>query len=120
MITEVDCPRRGEIWMVNFDPTIGAEIKKTRPALLLSINSLGVLPLKIVVPVTGWRREFSGNAWHVFLEPTRQNGLQKESALDLLQIKSIDERRLVKKLGAVDQATISEAMKALLIVVGYQ
>ncbi|MDN5279575.1 MAG: hypothetical protein PWR01_3540, partial [Clostridiales bacterium] len=36
------------------------------------------------------------------------------------QIKSIDERRLVKKLGAVDQATISEAMKALLIVVGYQ
>lgn len=120
MNTEAVSPSRGEIWMVNFDPTIGAEIKKIRPALLLSINSLGVLPLKIVAPITGWRKEFAGNAWHVFIEPGRENGLQKESALDLLQIKSIDERRLVKKVGEVGQTTIEEALKALLIVVGYQ
>lgn len=106
--------------MVNFDPTIGAEIKKVRPALVLSINSLGVLPLKIVVPITGWRKEFSNNAWHIFIESSDCNGLQKDSALDLLQIKSIDEKRLVKKLGKVDNTTLSEALKALLIVVGYQ
>ncbi|MGM0600162.1 MAG: type II toxin-antitoxin system PemK/MazF family toxin [Candidatus Rifleibacteriota bacterium] len=120
MNTEPVLPARGEIWLINFDPTIGAEIKKTRPALILSINSLGILPLKLVVPITGWRNEFLDNAWHIFLGADEQNGLQKNSALDLLQIKSIDERRLVKRLGSVDSETLSEALKALLIVVGYQ
>jgi mRNA interferase MazF len=120
MNTKSDHPSRGEIWLINFEPTIGAEIKKTLPALILSINALGILPLKIVVPITGWRKEFLDNAWHIFLGADKQNGLQKDSALDLLQIKSIDERRLIKRLGLVDDETIAEALKALLIVVGYQ
>lgn len=113
-------PARGEIWLINFDPTIGAEIKKIRPALVLSVDSLGILPLKIVVPVTGWRKEFTNNAWHIFLAADEQNGLQKDSALDLLQIKSIDTRRLVKKMGVIDPDATKEALKALLVVVGYQ
>jgi mRNA interferase MazF len=39
--------KQGEIWLINLDPTVGAEIRKTRPAVVVSDNSLGKLPLKI-------------------------------------------------------------------------
>lgn len=50
---------RGEVWLVNLDPTIGQEIKKTRPAVVVSSNSIGRLPLKIVVPITDWKSPYA-------------------------------------------------------------
>ena len=44
--------KQGEIWLINLDPTVGAEIKKTRLAIIVNDNALGKLPLKIIVPVT--------------------------------------------------------------------
>ncbi|MDO9130198.1 MAG: type II toxin-antitoxin system PemK/MazF family toxin, partial [Anaerolineales bacterium] len=41
--------KRGEIWLINLDPTIGAEIKKTRPALIVCSDAVGILPLKVIV-----------------------------------------------------------------------
>ncbi|MSR83413.1 MAG: hypothetical protein EXS58_10900 [Candidatus Latescibacteria bacterium] len=41
---------RGEIWLLNLDPTLGAEIKKTRPGIIVNDNAVGVLPLKVIVP----------------------------------------------------------------------
>ena len=45
-------PKRGEIWLVNLNPTVGAEIHKTRPAIVISSDYIGKLPLKLVVPIT--------------------------------------------------------------------
>jgi len=42
---------RGEVWLINLDPTIGAEIKKTRPAVIVNDDGVGILPLKIIVPI---------------------------------------------------------------------
>lgn len=112
--------RRGEIWLINFDPTIGAEIKKTRPGLILSSDALGVLPLRIVAPITGWREEFKGNIWHVFITPNSENGLQKESAADCLQIKSLDKKRFIKKLGKATKAQIDESLLALLNILEFE
>ena len=47
--------KRGEIWLINLDPTLGAEIKKTRPAVIVSADQLGKLPLSIIVPITDWK-----------------------------------------------------------------
>ncbi len=47
-------PRRGEIWDICFDPSLGAEIQKTRPAVV-NIESVGRLPLRMVVPLTDWK-----------------------------------------------------------------
>ena len=47
--------KQGEIWLINLDPTIGTEIKKTRPAIIVNDNALGRLPLKIIVPITDWK-----------------------------------------------------------------
>ena len=44
--------KRSEIWLINLDPTIGAEIQKTRPAIIVNDDSMGVLPLRVIVPIT--------------------------------------------------------------------
>ena len=46
--------KQTEIWLINLDPTIGSEIIKTRPAIIVNDDNLGILPLKIIVPITDW------------------------------------------------------------------
>ena len=50
--------KRPEIWLINLDPTVGAEIRKTRPAIILNDDSLGILPLKVIVPLTDWKSRY--------------------------------------------------------------
>jgi PemK-like, MazF-like toxin of type II toxin-antitoxin system len=50
--------RRSEIWLVRLDPTVGTEISKTRPAVIVNDNAIGVLPLKVIVPITDWKECF--------------------------------------------------------------
>lgn len=52
-------PSRGEIWRVQFDPQVGEEIGKIRPAVVVSISSVGRLPLRIVVPITDWKVRYA-------------------------------------------------------------
>ena len=66
-------PKRGEIWLVNFDPTVGAEIKKVRPAIVMSSDAVGKLPIKLIAPITDWKPYFSNNFWHVKIEPDNES-----------------------------------------------
>ncbi len=50
---------RGEIWRVDFDPTIGVEMNKKRPAVVISTDNIGVLPLRVVVPITDWKPRYA-------------------------------------------------------------
>lgn len=84
---------RGEIWRVNFDPTLGSEIKKTRPAVVISSDAVGKLPVKLIVPMTNWDEAFAKNFWHIRIEPDSLNGLSKTSAADALQIRCADRQR---------------------------
>ena len=106
--------KRGEIWLVNLDPTIGSEIKKTRPAVIISSDLVGILPLKVVVPLTDWKDRYSPAIWMVKIDPDEQNGLSKPSAADALQIRSVSEQRLVKQLGALPQIQIAQIVQAVL------
>lgn len=110
-------PKRGEIWTVDFDPTIGAEIQKQRPALVISSDAVGKLPLKLVVPITNWSHAFDGNIWHVHLDPSQQNGLSKESAADALQVRSVSLDRFMNRRGRVTQQELEEIVQALAAVV---
>src|SRR5205807_1851834 len=94
-------PKRGEVWNVRFDPAVGAEIQKVRPAVVLSLSmdSVGRLPLKIVVPITDWKLAFAHFAWFVHLPATADNGLTKDSGADAFQVKSLSEARFLDKLG---------------------
>ncbi|MEI6065034.1 MAG: type II toxin-antitoxin system PemK/MazF family toxin, partial [Pseudanabaena sp. ELA748] len=48
-------PNRGEIWLVNLEPTVGAEIRKTRPVVVISSDAIGKLPIKLIAPITDWK-----------------------------------------------------------------
>jgi mRNA interferase MazF len=109
-------PRRGEIWLVNFNPTSGDEIRKTRPAIVLSSDAVGVLNLKIVVPLTAWRPEREKLLWLVTLIPDKENGLEKKSSADLLQVRSVSVNRFIRKLGNTRALQMEELLQALAIV----
>jgi mRNA interferase MazF len=72
--------RRGKIWLINLDPTVGAEIRKTRPAVIVNDDAVGILPLKVIVPITDWKDRYAVAPWMVRLDPDRNNGLTKPSA----------------------------------------
>lgn len=111
---------RGDIWLVNLDPTVGQEIKKTRPAVIISSNSIGKLPLKIIVPITDWKKQFSVYPWMVKLEPTHENGLVKVSSADSFQVRSIDKIRLYKKLGRISADKLAEITAGVVICIEHR
>lgn len=108
-----DSPKRGEIWLVRFDPSVGDEIKKERPAVVLSSTRLARLKLRIVVPLTGWAPEFTNYPWHYKIEANSKTGLAKTSSADALQIKSLSVLRFVRKLGSLPESDLNEIVQAL-------
>ena len=109
--------RRGEVYLVNFDPTIGSEIKKTRPALVIQ-NDTGnrYSPITIVAAITS---KFDDE-----LYPTEvmihagEAGLQRDSVVSFDQIRTVDKRRIIKKLGKVSEFTLKRSDTAIKISFG--
>ncbi|HEY2416198.1 MAG TPA: type II toxin-antitoxin system PemK/MazF family toxin [Pirellulaceae bacterium] len=111
-------PKRGEIWLIDFDPAVGAEIRKARPAVVVSVDSVGRLPLRIVVPVTDWKPTYTAYVWFVELPATPQNGLHKHSGADAFQVKSVSEGRFVSYLGDILPTQVDEIAEAIALCVG--
>ena len=109
---------RGEIWLINLDPTVGAEIKKARPAVILNVDEVGVLPLRVIVPITTWKDHYSQAPWLVKVQPTKENGLDQTSAADAFQIRSLSIERFIHSIGKVDSEMLSPILEAVQIVLG--
>jgi mRNA interferase MazF len=108
---------RGEIWLINLDPTTGAEIKKSRPALIVSSDAIGILPLRIIVPFTDWKDRYTQAAWMVKILPDEENGLSKISAADTFQIRSVSTSRFIQKIGNLPQADIDHIAETIGLVI---
>ena len=93
--------KQGDIWLINLDPAIGAEIKKTRPAVIISDDSLGKLPLKVIVPITDWKDRYEIAPWMIKIAPNSKNGLLKDSSADCFQVRSVSHERFVKQIGTI-------------------
>lgn len=117
MSTSAEVPWRGEVWLVNFDPTLGAEIKKVRPAIVISSDAVGRLPIKLIAPVTDWKPYFAKNLWHVRILPNADNGLSKPSAIDALQLRGVDLQRFIRRLGRISDETLAEIAIAITTVI---
>ena len=105
--------KQNEIWLINLDPTIGAEIKKTRPAIIVNDNALGKLPLKIIVPLTDWKETYAIAPWMVRILPDEENGLTKPSSADCFQVRSLSQERFIKKIGIVSSGTAEKIKSSL-------
>jgi mRNA interferase MazF len=111
-------PRRGEIYLVAFDPTVGHEIQKTRPALIIQNDvSNEHSPITIVAAISS---QFGSppRPREVLLATGGKTGLTQPSAAIMNQIRSIDRTRLVKRLGTLDAATMQRVDQAIKISLG--
>ena len=111
-------PKRGEIWLVQFEPQSGAEIQKTRPAVILSIGELEKIPLRIVVPIREHKPHHDQISFFITLQPTRGNGLSKVSSVDCTQVKSFALERFIKRLGSVPESQLTEITEAVGLCIG--
>ena len=110
-------PKRGELYLVNFEPTVGAEIRKTRPALVLQ-NDIANRhsPITIVAAVTS---KFDETLYPTeVLVTAPEGGLSVDSVVLLNQIRSMDRRRLVRRLGAIRGSTMERVERSLQISLG--
>jgi len=98
--------RRGEIWLVNLDPTVGSEIEKTRPCVIVSPAEMhDHLRTAIVAPMT------TGSRPAPFRIAVSHGG--KRGLILLDQMRSVDKTRLAKKLGAVSAKTLTATLNTL-------
>ncbi len=110
-------PARGDVYLVNFDPAVGSEIKKTRPALIIQNDVANTYsPVSIVAAITSHTTDD--------LYPTevgisaKECGLDKDSVALLNQLRTVDKTRLIKKLGRVNNATMTHVDMALQVSLG--
>ncbi len=110
-------PKRGEVYLVSFDPTVGVEIQKTRPALVIQ-NDLANRHSAITI-VAAITSQFDEPLYptEVLISPP-EGGLETKSVALLNQIRSIDKQRLVRRLGSLRSETINRVDHAILISLG--
>jgi len=112
--------KQSEIWLINLDPTIGAEIKKTRPAVIVNDDALGKLQLRIIVPITDWKPRYETAPWMIKISPDNKNGLTKESSADCFQVRSLSMKRFVKKIGKIPENIMDEIKFGLALVLSIE
>lgn len=93
---------QGEIWLVDLNPTVGSEMGKQRPCVVVSDDAVGKLPSKIVVPVTGYDSKYKDVPWMIKIETDSKNNLTKVSVADTYQIRNLSKKRFVKRIGKID------------------
>jgi mRNA interferase MazF len=114
----ISYPRRGEIYLTALDPTLGHEIRKTRPALVIQNDTSNrYSPTTIVAPITSKVR-LPLSPLHVLLQAKASTGLEVPSVAVFTQIRAVDRRRLLRKIGQVDALTMAEVGQAIQIALG--
>lgn len=112
-------PKRGEIWWVDFEPAVGNEQRKLRPAVVLSPDSVGRLPLHIAVPITDWKPSFAQAPWFTELTPTPDNGLTKHGGADGFQVKSLDRSRFTRFAGVLTAEQVEDVAATVALCIGF-
>ena len=108
--------RRGEIWLVDFDPALGHEMKKARPAVIIQ-NDKGnaYSPMTIIAPITSQNID---NVYPFEVLLNEMSGLEKTSKVLLSHIRAIDKMRLIKKISKVGDDDIGKINDALKLSLG--
>lgn len=107
---------RGEVWQLSVARTLTTNEGDVRKVVILSSDALGALPLKVVVPLTPWKDEYTSAPWMVRLTPVLHSGVDSPMAADALQVRSVSTSRLVKRLGEFPESYIAQITAAVSLV----
>ena len=103
-----------EIYIIRFDPQYGTEIKKPRPAVIVSDSDMfSQLTTRIVVPIRDFKPHHAHSSLLVVLDKNGTNNLKKKSTVDCIQVKSVDIGRIEKKIGEVTEKEFNEIKNAI-------
>ena len=95
------------------------EQKSKRLVQHVSHDNIGILPLRVIVPITNWQEHYATAPWLIKIEPTALNGLQKISCADTFQVRSVAQQRFMNKLGElsdIEMAAITKGLAAVLVI----
>ena len=121
--------KMGEIWKVDLTADAkGEEINKSRPSVVvnndeiadkyvavLNNDAIGVLPLKIIVPLSRWQDRYEIAPWHIPIDTSLSNGLRIKSTADTFQVRSISESRFIEKIGELTEEDLERIRRGLAI-----
>ena len=119
-------PRCGEIWRVDFEPTVGSEMSSdkggrgdTRPALVLSLPGIGERTVRLCAPITDYLpARDEDRIWRIEIGDNATSGLSKLSCVDLSQTRVLDTSRFVRKDGRAHPAEVEASARTLALIVG--
>ncbi len=112
-------PKRGEVWLVQLDPTRGQEIQKTRPGVVISSEMFSSIPMRMIIPVATWQPKFQNRPFMILIQRTEENCLDADSAGNVLQVRSVTTQRFVRCIGKVSEMVVQELVIGLIICVDY-
>lgn len=101
--------KKGEIWLANLPQQIGKEQLGERPALVIADTEVGLI---IVIPLTS-NLKLSKYQHTIKISPSKQNSLDKESIAPIFQLRAVDKKRMLYKIGNLENHYLEEINKAL-------
>lgn len=111
-----ELPKRGEIWRIDFRDALGSEPNKIRPGIVVNSDDTGVLPVRLVVPLTTRQPQHESYEWIVEVPPTYTNGLTQISSADPMLMSSASLRRFKEQIGTLGPAILAAIEDALTFV----
>ncbi len=108
------------MWWVDYEPAVGSEPNKTRPAVVVSGAALAHLPTRIVVPLTTWQQRHEGQWNKVLVLRDAINQLDLDSAADVALVRVMDMTRFGERIGVVDPEIVEEIAAGVALAVVHQ
>ena len=109
--------KQGEIWDITLGNKSVADIGENCPVIILNDDIIGILPSRVIVPLTDWQDKFDKAIWLIRLEPNDENNLGRVTAVDAFQLYTIPTTWFLKKIGTVtaeELQHIKNAVKAII------
>lgn len=107
---------RGEVWQMSVGKSPSAAEGDLRKVVIVSSDALGAVPLKVVVPLTPWKDDYTSAPWMVRLPPVLHSGLESQMAADALQVRSVSTSRLVRRLGEFPDSHVDQIAAAVSLI----
>ncbi|MEN6571621.1 MAG: type II toxin-antitoxin system PemK/MazF family toxin [Anaerolineaceae bacterium] len=104
---------RGEIWELSLSKSKRSRAAQTRRVVLLSSDSLGILPLRVVIPLVPWSDTYLTVPWMVRVPPTLNSGLDSVMAADALQVRSVQTQHLLHRVGELPRTLVDQISRAV-------
>lgn len=109
--------KQGEIWDINLDEGYETERGAKCSVIIINDDTIGVLPSRVILPLTEWQDKFVDAVWLIRVDPNDENNLDRASAVDAFQMHTIPVTRFIKKIGKVsvqELQHIKNAVKAII------